>query len=158
MKTIDAAAEARAAELVAMLSDPSAYQKWLAEMRGIISAADSKLAAAAAAEAKSANAEKLLRDATALLGKQEAREQALADREADLRQRESALTAKAKATDEELARQQADLAARARLLDAREEHLTSGRKILRDGIQQLRDEWVALKKVGEDIEALHTMH
>jgi hypothetical protein len=158
MKTIDAATEARAAELVAMLSDSDAYQKWLSEMRGIIASADGKLAAATAAEAKSANAQKLLRDATALLETQQARDQALADKDADLHERESALAAKAKATDEEHARQQANLAVRARLLDAREEHLTSGRKILRDGIQRLRDEWVALKKVGQDIEALHTLH
>jgi hypothetical protein len=47
---------------------------------------------------------------------------------------------------------------RFRLLDARAEHLDGARKLLRDGLQRLRDEWVALRKVGEDVEALSTVH
>jgi hypothetical protein len=154
---VDAGTAAKAAELVAMLSDRGAYEKWLAAMRGIIASADSKLAAAAA-EAKSKNAEKLLRDATAMLAKQTEREQALADKEANLRERESALALATKTADDDHARQQTDLNARARLLDARAEHLDGARKLLREGLQRLRDEWVALRKVGEDIEALQTVH
>jgi hypothetical protein len=108
---IDAATEAKAAELVALLSDRGAYEKWPAEMRGVIAAADSKLAAAAAADAKVASAEKLLDDATRMLSQQSAREQALVDKEADLKERQEQLAAHASAAAADYARQQAHLAA-----------------------------------------------
>jgi Skp family chaperone for outer membrane proteins len=158
MKTIDAAAEARAAELVAMLSDPGAYQKWLAEMRGIIAVADSKLAEASAAEIKTANADKLFRDATAMLAKQTAREEALADKEANLREREEQLAAKVAAADEQHGHAEVGLTARARLLDQRTEVTEAARKLLHTGLERVRSEWVALKKVGEDVDALRTIH
>jgi hypothetical protein len=135
---IDAVTEARAAEMVALLSDPAAYQKWLAEMRGIIHNADNKIAAAAAAEQKSANAQRLLDDATAMLAKQSAREAALVDKEADLKERQEQLATQTSAAAADYARQQAHLAAQSRLIDARAEHLDGARRLLRDGLVRLR--------------------
>jgi predicted nucleic acid-binding Zn-ribbon protein len=155
---VDDATAVRAAELVALLSNPADYQRWLAEMRGVIASADAKLAAANEAAVKSVNAKKLFADATKMLGAQQAREQELKNREADLREREEKLAAQIRAADAEHVRQKADLTARAKLLDQRAEHLEGARKIMRNGIQRLRDEWAALKKVGQDIEALHTLH
>jgi chromosome segregation ATPase len=152
---VDDATAVRAAELVALLSNPADYQRWLAEMRGVIASADAKLAAANEAAVKSVNAKKLFADATKMLGAQQAREQELKN---NLREREEKLAAQIRAADAEHVRQKADLTARAKLLDQRAEHLEGARKIMRNGIQRLRDEWAALKKVGQDIEALHTLH
>jgi hypothetical protein len=154
---IDAATEAKAAELVALLSNPDDYQKWLAEMRGVIARCDSKLAAAAAAEAKSANAERLLHDATEMLAKQSAREQVLVDKEADLVERAEQLAAQASAAADDYARRHAELNTRSKLLDSRAEHLDGARKLLHDGLLKLRAVWAALKQVGADVDAL-TVH
>jgi predicted nucleic acid-binding Zn-ribbon protein len=151
---IDAATEAKAAELVALLSNPDDYARWLSEMRSVISNADFKLAELAKAEAKSANAERLLRDAESLLAKQSERETALIDKESDLRERAEQLSAQINDAMATHTRQQADLATRSKLLDARVEHLDRARKLVRDGLQRLRDEWSALKQVGADVEAL----
>jgi predicted metal-dependent hydrolase len=141
-----------------LLSDSAAYNKRLAELRGIAAAADSKLNEVRAMNQQAADSAAVMKDAMAMLARQSAREQALADKEADLRERESALALATKTADDDHVRQQPDLTARAKLLDQRAEHLEGARKLLRDGIQRLRDEWVALRKVGEDIEALPTMH
>jgi chromosome segregation ATPase len=156
MKTkIDDAVMNRASELIGLLSDPGAYQKWLAEMRGIIAAADNKLAAADAAAAKAKNAEKLLADATASLLQVEQREQAIEAKEAGLRDREGWLAAKIKEADEAHTRRQSELATKERLLNGVDERIKSALASAKEVKEYLDREWAELDIARGRVKALH---
>jgi chromosome segregation ATPase len=144
MMPVDDVTAAKAAEVIALLSNPDDYKRWLAEMRGVIAAADSKLASLKAAEAKSANAERLLADATNLLAKQEAHAQQIRDEEANLRERTEQSEARIKAADEEAARQKADIVAEKRLLANLGESLRTARNALVELKASIDAEWAEL--------------
>jgi hypothetical protein len=158
MTARDDEVSAKAAELIALLSDSEAYNKRLAELRGVAAAANSKLAEATAFREQHAQADRLLKDAQALLAKQAVREQELNNAEADLREHQQQSAAAAKAAAEQDARRRAEMAAEQREIAFLKERILAGQCALAEAKKHIDAEWLAVEEARRQVQDLHTLH
>jgi chromosome segregation ATPase len=130
MNDLDPDLAAAVERTLQLLSDPNAFNRRLAELRGIAASADNKLAEVRAMNQRAADADKVMKDAMALLAKQAEREQAITSRETSLSDREERLAVKVKEAEDDRAHWQAHFAGQKKLLDDRDGALVAAHAAL----------------------------